>query len=133
MIQLVQRWLSLKGKSKSPVVVESTRLDVSAGLQYLPESQRSQLKCQWRDGLASETKGKQAASRSFPLPCPLYWLPASGVQIKGGSSQLRGSGLKVSLPTLNDLIKKITSQPKNNSTHSEEIREMNSLIPDVFG
>jgi hypothetical protein len=125
--------LSLKGKSKSPVVVESTRLDVSAGLQYLPESQRSQLKCQWRDGLASETKGKQAASRSFPLPCPLYWLPASGVQIKGGSSQLRGSGLKVSLPTLNDLIKKITSQPKNNSTHSEEIREMNSLIPDVFG
>jgi hypothetical protein len=37
----------------------------------------------------------------------LYTLPAEGVaQIKGGSSHLKRSGLKVALPTSDDLIKK---------------------------
>jgi hypothetical protein len=37
-VQLVQQWLSTNRKSKNPVVVQYTRLDVSAGLQYMAKS-----------------------------------------------------------------------------------------------
>ena len=33
-VQLVQQWLSINGKSKNPILVQSTRLDISAGIQY---------------------------------------------------------------------------------------------------
>jgi hypothetical protein len=42
-VQLAQQWLFTNRRSKNPVVVQSTRLDVSAGLQYMLESQRSRL------------------------------------------------------------------------------------------
>lgn len=35
-VQIVQKWLSTDGRSKRPVVVQSTRLDAWAGLQYTP-------------------------------------------------------------------------------------------------
>ena len=34
-IQPVQQWLSISRKSKNPVVLQFTKLDVSAGLQYV--------------------------------------------------------------------------------------------------
>ena len=34
-MQPIQQWLSTNGKSKNPVVVQSTKLDVLAGLQYI--------------------------------------------------------------------------------------------------
>ena len=44
---------------------------------------------------------------SVLLSCPLYGLPTEGVaQIKGGSCCLKGAELKVSLTTLNNLLKK---------------------------
>jgi hypothetical protein len=33
-----QQWLSTNARSKNPVVVQSTGLVISAGLQYVPES-----------------------------------------------------------------------------------------------
>ena len=42
-VQLVQQWLSTNGKSKNLVVLLFMRLDISAGLQYTPEFQRSRL------------------------------------------------------------------------------------------
>ena len=56
----------------------------------------------------SKSKDKHVKSKSFIVPCPLYRLPREGVaHIKDGSSCLKSSGLKVSLPTANDLIRKI--------------------------
>ena len=39
-VQLIQRWLTVNEKSKDPVVAQSTKPDVSDGLQYMLESQR---------------------------------------------------------------------------------------------
>jgi hypothetical protein len=51
--------------------------------------------------------GRQAKRAGFLLPCALYRLSADRVaQIQGGSSHLKRFGLKVGLPTCNDLIKK---------------------------
>ena len=36
-VQLGQQWLSTFRKSKNPVVIQSTRLDVPAGLHYMLE------------------------------------------------------------------------------------------------
>jgi hypothetical protein len=35
--RLIQQWLAVNGKSKCLVIVQSMKLDVSAGLQYVPE------------------------------------------------------------------------------------------------
>jgi hypothetical protein len=60
--------------------------------------------------LTERAKGKQAESNSFLLPHSLHSLPAEGVvQTEGGSSHLKRSGLKVSLPSSNYLIKKNSS------------------------
>lgn len=42
-VQLVQQWLSTNKRFKDSVGVQSPRLNVLAGLQYTPESQRSRL------------------------------------------------------------------------------------------
>lgn len=41
MVQLVQQRLSVRGKARNPAVVQSMRLHVSAGLQFVLESSRS--------------------------------------------------------------------------------------------
>lgn len=76
-----------------------TRLDVSAGLQYTPESRRSRLNAREEIlGLARESENKQTKRTSFLLPCPLHRLPTEGMtQIKGGSSYLKRPRLKVGL------------------------------------
>lgn len=68
MVQLVQQWLSPDEKFKNPIIVQSTRLEGSAGLQHSqnPEEVGSNI----REGmpqqqdiwyeLASENKGEQA-------------------------------------------------------------------------
>jgi hypothetical protein len=42
---------------------------------------------------------RQRGRKSFLLTCPVYRLSAQGVQIKAASSRLKGSGLRVYLPT----------------------------------
>ena len=42
-VQSIQPWLAVNGKSKNPLFAQSTRLDVSVGLQFMPESLRSRL------------------------------------------------------------------------------------------
>lgn len=64
-----------------------------------------------RNELACENKGKQAKKASFLLPRPYVgcqqkvWLG-----LKVDFPHLKRSGLKMELPTLNDLIKKNSSQ-----------------------
>ena len=41
MVQQVQQWLPTNGRSENPVVAPSMEVDVSAGVQYRPESRRS--------------------------------------------------------------------------------------------
>jgi hypothetical protein len=41
LVQLIQQWPPINGKSETPVVVQSTRLDVSDGFCSMLESQRS--------------------------------------------------------------------------------------------
>ena len=78
-IQPVQQWLSISRKSKNPVVLQFTKLDVSAGLQYVKIPMNF-----------SESEGKQAVSRNVLLLCPLYRLSAEGVaQEWGGSSHIK--------------------------------------------
>jgi hypothetical protein len=49
--------------------------------------------------LARESKNKQIKIASFLLPCPIYSLPAEGVDwIKSGFSHLKISRLEVNLP-----------------------------------
>jgi hypothetical protein len=38
MVQVVKKWLSTNRRFKNPAVVQSVRLAVSAGLQYMLES-----------------------------------------------------------------------------------------------
>lgn len=37
-VQLIQQWLLMNGSFKNPAIVQATRPDVSASLQYTPES-----------------------------------------------------------------------------------------------
>lgn len=67
MVQLFQQWLAPDEKSKNPGV-QSMGLDASAGVKYTPESQRSRLYYQRRDGPESESKqAKSKASFSHAL------------------------------------------------------------------
>jgi hypothetical protein len=53
------------------------------------------------------TKNREGKEGKLPSSMPLYKLPPEGVaQIKGGSSHLKRSLLKVGLSTSNDLIKR---------------------------
>lgn len=63
--QLDQQWLPMYGRSKNPGIVQPTRPEVSAGLQYTLESWRSVFWCQWRIGLASEGESKQTKRKSW--------------------------------------------------------------------
>jgi hypothetical protein len=57
-MKIVNNVLSTNGKSKTPVIVQSLRVDVSAGFQYCAEFQRNRLYSQRRHGFAGW--GKQA-------------------------------------------------------------------------
>jgi hypothetical protein len=80
------------------VVVQSMRLEVSAGLQYMLEFS-SPNASEGMDLLARrEQASRQTAKPSFSVS--LQRLPAEGVAHVGGvSSQLMRSGLKVSFST----------------------------------
>lgn len=56
---------------------------------------------------ASKSESKQIKRASLLLPWPPYSLPVEGVaQVKGESPHLKRSGIKVGLPTLNNVVKK---------------------------
>jgi hypothetical protein len=82
-------------------------LDVPAGLRYLywnPEEVGSN--ASERMSLQQE-QGQSGKEQKLPSSMSLYRQPPESVaQIKGGSSHLKNSGLKVGLPTSNNLIKK---------------------------
>jgi hypothetical protein len=58
------------------------------------------IESQCRNELASESKGTQAKSKSFPFPCSFYRLPREGV-----------ARLKVDLPTSKDLDYRLVFPP----------------------
>lgn len=71
---VVQQQLSTNGESKNPIVFRSLRLEVSAALQCIQQSQRARFQFQWMYGLVRESEGKQLKSKCFLLPYPLHWL-----------------------------------------------------------
>jgi hypothetical protein len=95
-----KKWLFTKGRSKDPVVFQSTRLGVSAGLEYMLESCRHRVCSQWRTTLASKSQNKQVKSKGL-LPCPLCWLPAGVSRLKVALSASKDLGF----PTWSDLRK----------------------------
>lgn len=79
-------------KIKNLEVAQSPRLDVSADLQKMLKSQRSRLKCQWRNELANKARASWRRA-CFLLTCPYIgfqqvWLklkvclPASRSELK---------------------------------------------------
>ena len=65
-------------QAKNLVVVQSMKLDVSAGLRFRSIFQLyAGIPRKWAGMLAREREHKQAKSKNFLLPCPLYRLPQS--------------------------------------------------------
>lgn len=52
-VLLIPQWLPVKEKYKNPVLTQSRRLDMLAGLQFMLEFGRSILSCQGRNELAA--------------------------------------------------------------------------------
>ena len=77
MVQLVQQCLSVNRKFKNPVVAQSMRLNISAGLQYMLEpftgSNASEETC-----LLVRT-GQAGKAQKLPSSMTMYRLPAEGV------------------------------------------------------
>lgn len=93
---LIQPRLSVNGKPKNPIVVQSKRLDFSI------HQDPGKVICN-----TNESNGKQARSTNF-LACPSYRLPPKGVaQTNGGSYHLKSSLLKVSFPVQMTQLRKI--------------------------
>lgn len=69
-------WFAGCGPASTTMAVsqQSTKLDVSDGLQCMLESQSSRIY-----ELANKSEGKQIKSKSCCLPCLLYKLPLEGV------------------------------------------------------
>lgn len=57
------------------MVVQSTKLEVSSGLQYMLETHPKEV----GSNVRIEIKDKQARSQELFLPCPLYRLPQDSV------------------------------------------------------
>jgi hypothetical protein len=97
--------MSSNGRSKTPVILQSTRLDVSLVFSVhwnLNEVAVTSV----RGWTCSRSKSKQVKRESFLLPCLLYGLPVECVvQIKDLSFDFKRSRLEPSLLTLSDLIK----------------------------
>lgn len=71
MVRLVQHCPYSNRKSENLAVVQSTRLDISAGLQYAQESE--EVGSNASEGLDLPVReGKQAKNRDFLLQCPFY-------------------------------------------------------------
>lgn len=67
-IQVVQQRLSTKGKSKNPVVVQSTRMDVSDGFQNMWNTEKISPNVGEGMGIPANertTRGTEQASFSF--------------------------------------------------------------------
>lgn len=57
----------VNGKLNNTVISQLTRLHVSTGLQYLLESQRNRLQCQWRNECTIKTHWGQAGKEKMCL------------------------------------------------------------------
>lgn len=62
MVQLVQQWLPTNRRSKNPVVIQSTGLDVSVGVQNMPES----LKIRLQLDLLVRVRASRQKNSKFP-------------------------------------------------------------------
>ncbi|KAL6055666.1 hypothetical protein STEG23_034228 [Scotinomys teguina] len=92
-IHLVYQWLSTNGKSKNTAVVQSSRVDASAGLQNKTDSRRSRPYNQRRDelGRVRARRSRQSLRASF-----LHVLCT-------GRHQKARPRFKVAIPTSEDL------------------------------
>lgn len=71
MVQLLQQWLSLKGKSVNLAV--SGGLPSPMSLEELDSDNPKECLSSKIDELASECEGKQAESKRVFLSCPFLW------------------------------------------------------------
>ena len=70
MIQLIQQWLPTSGRSKNPVVVQCTRLNVSADLQHMQNTEETAIySSEGMDMLQRGGEVKQEKGKHFLLPC----------------------------------------------------------------
>jgi hypothetical protein len=95
-VQSVQQGLSTKGKSKNPVVVQTTRPDVLDvfNIRWNPKNVSSN----HSEGMDLPVRLRANRQRAS-LPC-LYRLPPGGVaQIKGGLPHFKRSGLSLEVVT----------------------------------
>ena len=98
MVLVVQQWLPTNGRSENPVVAPSMEVDVSAGVQYRPESRRSIA----REGMDLPARVRTSRQREVNTSSSKPFIQATRkkylAQIKGGPSHP------------NDFLKKIASQ-----------------------
>ena len=73
MVQLIQQWLAMNRKLKNPVAAQSPRVNVTAGLQYMAESQK--VGSTTSEGMdALERQRHASKEHNFPSYMSLYSL-----------------------------------------------------------
>jgi hypothetical protein len=96
-VQLDQQRLSPNRRSKNSVDVYPTRLNASAGLHIHQNPEVGSNVCE------EISKASIQRESNLPFPMSLYSPPVESVaHIKGGSSHVKRSGLKIYLPTSKD-------------------------------
>lgn len=87
----------MNGKTKNPVVAKSVRLDASAGVQYMLESQRNRSKAGEEHVLARP--GQAGREQHLPLSMSIRLLAEDVAHIRGASSPLKIQFKSMCVPT----------------------------------